>query len=328
MREIPGLSKLHDAEHGAPADSMQNEPSAPENTAQTAPVLIAEAGRDIPDSLNAYLRGVRKTALFTAQEELDAATRARAGDEAARQSMIAHNLRLVISIAKGYAGRGVPLEDLIEEGNLGLMTAIEKFEPERGFRFSTYATWWIRQAVDRALSTQGRTVRLPVNVVRELMHVRRAQRLLESDAALMAQRPHGVRAEDIAALVGKDLSEIEDLRTLSELPRSLDVAVGNEEGDPALLDSLVDDTTPEPEDAAWAHEVQALLHQWLDLLNAREREIIAARFGLFEQEAETLETLSQRMGLTKERVRQLQNEALVKLRRRIGRSGVKSDNVL
>ncbi|TXH87101.1 MAG: sigma-70 family RNA polymerase sigma factor [Rhodoferax sp.] len=327
MREIPAAPSTHSALDVA-ADLVSNEPLARENTAQAAPALIAETGRDIPDSLNAYLRGVRKTALFTPQEELDAATRARAGDEAARQSMIEHNLRLVISIAKGYAGRGVPLEDLIEEGNLGLMTAIEKFEPERGFRFSTYATWWIRQAVDRALSTQGRTVRLPVNVVRELMHVRRAQRLLESDAVLMAQRPHGVRAEDIAALVGKDLSEIEDLRTLNELPRSLDVAVGNEEGDPVLLDSLVDETTPEPEDATWAHEVQALLHQWIDLLNAREREIIAARFGLFNQEPETLETLSQRLGLTKERVRQLQNEALVKLRRRIGRSGVKSDNVL
>jgi RNA polymerase nonessential primary-like sigma factor len=310
------------------ADSVPNEPLAIENTAQAAPVLIADGGRNIPDSLNAYLRGVRKTPLFTPQEELEAATCARAGDEAARQSMIEHNLRLVISIAKGYAGRGVPLEDLIEEGNLGLMTAIEKFEPERGFRFSTYATWWIRQAVDRALSTQGRTVRLPVNVVRSLMHVRRAQRLLESDATLMAQRPHGVRTEDIAALVGKNLAEIEDLRTLNELPRSLDVAVGNEEGDPALLDSLVDETTPEPEDATWAHEVQALLHQWIELLNAREREIVSARFGLYDQEPETLETLSHRLGLTKERVRQLQNEALVKLRRRIGRSGVKSDNVL
>lgn len=327
MREPPappGTRKVPDLA----ATSLNNEPAAQVNTTQAAAVLIADAGRDIPDSLNAYLRGVRKTALFTAQEELEVATRARAGDEAARQSMIEHNLRLVISIAKNFAGRGVPLEDLIEEGNLGLMTAIEKFEPARGFRFSTYATWWIRQAVDRALSTQGRTVRLPVNVVRELMHVRRAQRLLEADAALMAQRPHGVRAEDIAALVGMDLAEVEDLRTLNELPRSLDAALGSEEGEPALLDGLVDESTPEPEDATWAHEVQALLHQWVGLLSAREREIVAARFGLFNQEPETLETLSQRLGLTKERVRQLQNEALVKLRRRIGRSGVQSDNVL
>lgn len=307
---------------------MSNRPPAPVDVAEDAPVLVADAGASIPDSLNAYLRGVRKTPLFTPEEELATATRARAGDEAARQSMIEHNLRLVISIAKAYAGRGVPLEDLIEEGNLGLMAAIEKFEPERGFRFSTYATWWIRQSVDRALSTQGRAVRLPVNVVRDLMHVRRAKRLLEGDADLMAQRPQGIRSDDIAALVGKDASEVDDLLLLGDLPRSLDAAMGSEEGDPALLDSLVDETTPEPEDTAWAHEVQGLLHQWLEMLHAREREIVSARFGLFDQEPETLETLSQRLGLTKERIRQVQNEALVKLRRRIGRSGIQSDNVL
>ncbi|MDT8992159.1 sigma-70 family RNA polymerase sigma factor [Curvibacter sp. APW13] len=319
-------SPVQDQDFGA------NEPLAREDTGQIATNLVAEVGvgggSDIPDSLNAYLRGVRKTPLFSPQEELEAATRARAGDEAARQSMIEHNLRLVISIAKGYAGRGVPLEDLIEEGNLGLMAAIEKFEPERGFRFSTYATWWIRQAVDRALSMQARTVRLPVNVVRDLMHVRRARRLLESDPDLVARRPQGIRSEDIAALVGKDVSEVEDLLLLGDLPRSLDAAVGSEEGDPALLDSLVDETTPEPQDAALAHEVHDLLNQWLELLNAREREIIRSRYGLDQHEPETLESLSQRLGLTKERVRQLQNEALVKLRRRIGRSGVQSDNVL
>ena len=324
MREVPASSIT------APAsgDLVPNVPLAPVDIAQAAPILIADSGGYIPDSLNAYLRGVRKTPLFTAQEELEAATRARAGDEAARQSMIEHNLRLVISIAKAYAGRGVPLEDLIEEGNLGLMAAIEKFEPERGFRFSTYATWWIRQSVDRALSTQGRTVRLPVNVVRDLMHVRRAKRLLEGDADLMAQRPQGIRSDDIAALLGKEAAEVEDLLVFNELPRSLDAAVGSDDGDPAMLDSLVDETTPEPDDAVWAHEVQDLLHQWLDMLGAREREIVSARFGLHSDGPETLETLSQRLGLTKERVRQIQNEALVKLRRRIGRSGVRSDNVL
>ena len=324
MREVPASS----IPASASGDYVPNVPLAPVDVAQAAPVLIADAEAHIPDSLNAYLRGVRKTPLFTAQEELEAATSARAGDEAARQRMIEHNLRLVISIAKGYSGRGVPLEDLIEEGNLGLMAAIEKFEPERGFRFSTYATWWIRQSVDRALSTQGRTVRLPVNVVRDLMHVRRAKRLLEGDADLMAQRPQGIRSDDIAALLGKEAAEVEDLLVFNELPRSLDAAVGSDDGDPAMLDSLVDETTPEPEDAVWAHEVQDLLHLWLDMLGAREREIVSGRFGLHGQAPETLETLSQRLGLTKERVRQIQNEALVKLRRRIGRSGVRSDNVL
>ena len=164
--------------------------------------LASSNGDASVDALALYLRGVRRTELFTAEQEFDAATRARAGDFAARQSMIEHNLRLVVSIAKGYAGRGVPMADLIEEGNLGLMHAIDKFEPERGFRFSTYATWWIRQSVDRALMYQGRAVRLPVNIVRELQHVLRARRMLESDAALVAQRPAGIRVEDIAAFLG------------------------------------------------------------------------------------------------------------------------------
>ncbi len=310
------------------ADDEGKPHSARENTGDIAPEFIANGVGDLSHSLNAYLRDVRKTPLFSAEEEYDAALRARQGDVAARQSMIEHNLRLVISIAKSYTGRGVPLEDLIEEGNLGLITAIEKFEPERGFRFSTYATWWIRQAVDRALSTQARTVRLPVNVVRDLLHLRRARRLLEGDSDFMAKRPQGVSAQDIASLVGKDLADVEDLLGLSEQARSLDVAVGQEEGDPALVESLVDEHTPGPLDATWSHELDLLLQHWLGTLSAREREILSARFGLHDQDQETLESLSQRMGLTKERVRQLQNEALAKLRRRIARSGMRRDNFL
>ena len=152
----------------------------------------AEANGESADALTVYLRNVRRTDLFTAQQEFEFASKARAGDFQARQSMIEHNLRLVVSIAKAYLGRGVPLSDLIEEGNLGLMHAIDKFEPERGFRFSTYATWWIRQSVERALICQGRAVRLPVNVVRELQQVLRARRTLENDDAFIATRPEGV----------------------------------------------------------------------------------------------------------------------------------------
>ena len=190
----------------------------PPFTGPLADDVASESG----DALTVYLRQVRRTALFTAQEEFEFATKARAGDFAARQSMIEHNLRLVVSIAKAYLGRGVPLSDLIEEGNLGLMHAIDKFEPERGFRFSTYATWWVRQSVERALIYQGRVVRLPVNVVRQLQQVLRARRTLENDAIFVASRPDGIRVEDIAALLGRSAPDVADLLTLAEMPRSLD----------------------------------------------------------------------------------------------------------
>jgi RNA polymerase nonessential primary-like sigma factor len=286
---------------------------------------LLEAGEEGADALAVYLRGVRRTALFTPEQEFEAATRARAGDFAARQSMIEHNLRLVVSIAKGYQGRGVPMDDLIEEGNLGLMHAIDKFEPERGFRFSTYATWWIRQSVDRALMYQGRAVRLPVNVVRALQHVLRARRALENDATLVSQRPEGIRAEDIAALLGRGADEVADLLALAEAPRSLDAAVDNTGEGHSLGDRLVDEQTLDPQDQAQAHEVDVLLDQWVASLSPREREVLEGRFGLHNCEPETLEVLSQRMELTRERVRQVQNEALYKLKRYLGRRGIKRE---
>ena len=288
----------------------------------------SSAPEESADALALYLRGVRRTELFTPEQEFETATRARAGDFAARQSMIEHNLRLVVSIAKGYMGRGVPMADLIEEGNLGLMHAIDKFEPERGFRFSTYATWWIRQSVDRALMFQGRAVRLPVNVVRELQHVLRARRLLENDAALVASRPEGIRVEDIAALLGQEAHHVADLLSMAEAPRSLDATLDRAEGDQTLGDGLVDEVTLAPEDVTLAHEVDLLLEQWIATLNPREREVLEGRFGLHDHEPETLDTLSQRLGLTRERVRQVQNEALQKLKRYLGRRGITRSAVI
>lgn len=288
----------------------------------------ATAGDEPSDALAVYLRGVRRTELFTPEEEFDTATRARAGDFEARQSMIEHNLRLVVSIAKGYAGRGVPISDLIEEGNLGLMHAIDKFEPERGFRFSTYATWWIRQSVDRALMYQGRAVRLPVNVVRELQHVLRARRALENDAALVAQRPEGVRVDDIAALLGRDVNDVQDLLSMAETPRSLDATLNHMDGDQTLGDGLVDALALDPQDITQAREVDELLERWIATLSAREREVLEGRFGLHDRDPETLDVLSIRLGLTRERVRQVQNEAIYKLKRHIARSGIKRDSLM
>jgi RNA polymerase nonessential primary-like sigma factor len=290
--------------------------------------------RDIPkeisgessDTLTLYLREVRRTELFTPEEEFSTATRARAGDFQARQSMIEHNLRLVVSIAKAYLGRGVPLSDLIEEGNLGLMHAIDKFEPERGFRFSTYATWWIRQAVERAVMNQGRVIRLPVHVVRELQQVLRARRMLENDPVFMASRNglegDGVRVEDVAALLGREVHEVAQLLAMAEAPRSLDAVVERSDDDHTLGDFMADEYAEDPTGVTQNHEVERLLASWIDALSHREKEVLEGRFGLHDREPETLEVLSDRLGLTRERVRQIQNEALLKIKRHMVRSGI------
>jgi len=320
-----------------------NGPEAPDDAAAVATDPIALQALDLlaqeiasgetvadesVDALSLYLRGVRRTELFTPQQEFEAATKARAGDFAARQSMIEHNLRLVVSIAKGYMGRGVPMADLVEEGNLGLMHAIDKFEPERGFRFSTYATWWIRQSVDRALMYQGRAVRLPVNVVRELQHVLRARRLLENDAELVAKRPEGIRVEDIAALLGREPHHVADLLSMAEAPRSLDASLDRTGDDQTLGDGLVDELTLGPEDITLSHEVDLLLEEWIATLTNRERAVLEGRFGLHDQEPETLDVLSVRLGLTRERVRQVQNEALSKLKRYLTRRGITRQSLM
>jgi RNA polymerase nonessential primary-like sigma factor len=292
--------------------------------------LSADLSGESSDTLTLYLRDVRRTTLFTPEEEYATAVRARAGEFAARQSMIEHNLRLVVSIAKGYLGRGVPLSDLIEEGNLGLMHAIEKFEPERGFRFSTYATWWIRQAVERAVMNQGRVIRLPVHVVRDLQQVLRARRTLENDPAFMAGRRSdhdGVRVEDVAALLGRDVQEIAQLLAMAETPKSLDAVVDRSDDEHTLADFLSDELALDPTGVTQNHEVERLLASWIDTLTNREKEVLEGRFGLHHREPETLEVLSDRLGLTRERVRQIQNEALSKLKRQMARSGVDRDSL-
>ncbi len=290
-----------------------------------AAIEIAAGDGEVGNTLQTYLREIRRAPLLTPQEEFETATRARAGDFAARQEMIERNLRLVVSIAKNYLGRGLPMTDLIEEGNLGLMHAIGKFEPERGFRFSTYSSWWIRQSIERAIMHQARLVRLPVHVVRELNHVLKARRALEAEAT-HADGDQPVRVEDIAARVGRPVQEVSELLKFSEAPASLDAPL-DRDGSESMLDSVADDGAGDPVSLTLSNEVEVLLQHGLDELNEREREVLAGRYGLRDREPETLEVLAERLGLTRERIRQIQQEALVKLKRRMARSGINRDSL-
>ncbi|WP_341889284.1 RNA polymerase sigma factor RpoS [Variovorax sp. YR752] len=309
-----------------PAPDADDEPAGAERPA----TLLAAGEGEVGNTLQTYLREIRRAPLLTPQQEYDTAVRARGGDFEARQAMIEHNLRLVVSIAKNYLGRGLPMPDLIEEGNLGLMHAIGKFEPERGFRFSTYASWWIRQSIERSIMHQARLVRLPVHVVRELNQVLKARRALEAQApdGIDGERP--VRVEDVAAAVGRPVHEVAELLRFAEQPTSLDAplerhpAEGNSE---SVLDTVADDGASDPMSLTLSNEVERLLDHGLEELNDREREVLAGRYGLRDREPETLEVLAERLGLTRERIRQIQQEALLKLKRRMLRNGIDRDSV-
>ena len=309
-----------------PLDGASHE--APEGERSSSELTPGDA--DSGNILQAYLRDIRRAPLLTPEQEFDTATRARQGDFAARQRMIEHNLRLVVSIAKHYLGRGLPMSDLIEEGNLGLMHSIGKFEPERGFRFSTYASWWVRQHIERALMHQARLVRLPVHVVRELNQVLKARRALEAEAASRGGGERPVRMEDIAAAVGRPIREVTDLLKLAEQPTSLDAPIERHAGEgsaESVLDGVADDGTTDPMGLTLGHEVELLLRHGLDELGEREREVVAGRYGLGDREPETLEVLAERLGLTRERIRQIQQEALAKLKRRMARNGIGRDSI-
>ena len=283
---------------------------------------------DVGNTLQTYLREIRRAPLLSPQEEYATAVRARGGDFAARQAMIERNLRLVVSIAKNYLGRGLPMTDLIEEGNLGLMHAIGKFEPERGFRFSTYASWWIRQNIERAIMHQARLVRLPVHVVRELNQVLKARRALEAQATRGTERP--VRVDEIATALGRPVQEVAELLRFAEQPTSLDAPLernASDAGSESMLDTVADDQATDPMGLTLSHEVEQLLDHGLSELNEREREVLSGRYGLRDREPETLEVLAERMGLTRERIRQIQQEALLKLKRRMIRQGIDRDSI-
>ncbi len=268
-----------------------------------------------------YLNEIGTRPLFTPEEEFDWASRAKAGDFAARQKMIEHNLRLVVNIAKHYRNRGIPLLDLIEEGNLGLIHAIEKFEPARGFRFSTYATWWIRQNIERAIMNQSRTIRLPVHVVKEINLVLRAIRRLELDNG------REIDAERIARMIERPVDDVRRVMALNEHTASLDTQLEND-SERSIIDAIADERSPDPETLLQSRKVAWLVSHWVEQLPEKQRHVLVRRYGLGEREVGTLEDVAADLGLTRERVRQIQIEALSQLRRIIKRSGMTREALL
>jgi RNA polymerase primary sigma factor len=258
------------------------------------------------DSLRLYLRSIGRVELLTGLEEVSLAKRIERGDMIAKQHMIEANLRLVVSIAKGYLGRGLNFLDLIQEGSLGLIRAVEKFDYRRGYKFSTYATWWIRQAVTRAIADKARTIRIPVHMVEKLNKVVHVER------QLVQQLGREPTPEEIAEQLECTVREVKDIQRLAQLPISLEKPIGEEE-DSELGDFVEDETADSPFELAIENLRRENVRRALDVLPEREREVIEMRFGLKGHEARTLEEVGRAFGVTRERIRQIENTTLKKL---------------
>ncbi len=284
----------------------------------------ARASSDIPDgqadAMRLYLSEIGFSQLLTAEEEVHYSRLAQKGDIPSRQRMIECNLRLVVKIARRYMNRGLALLDLIEEGNLGLIRAVEKFDPERGFRFSTYATWWIRQTIERAIMNQTRTIRLPIHVVKEInVYLRAARKLAQT-------LDHEPSAEEIAELLDKPIDNVKRMLGLNERVTSVDTPYGKD-ADKPLLDTIPDEVTLDPSVRLQNDGLNANLDVWLDKLNDKQREVVERRFGLHGYENSTLEQVANELGVTRERVRQIQMDALKRLRVILEKDGYSIDSI-
>lgn len=270
------------------------------------------------DATQLYLDAIGRSPLLTAEQEVSYARSALEGDTQARARMIESNLRLVVSIAKRYQNRGLALLDLIEEGNLGLIHAVTKFDPERGFRFSTYATWWIRQAVERGIMNSARIVRLPVHVSKEV------NAYLKSVRELTQQQGESLSLEKIAKHLELPVTYVQQMHEFNEHALSLDAA-NTQDTTVSLLDMLVDENHGDPSDAVQDTNLAASLDEWVGALNPRSREVVLRRFGLRGYDSQTLQAIGEAMGLTRERVRQIQVDALARLREVLEANGLSSE---
>ena len=272
------------------------------------------------DATQLYLNEIGFSPLLSAEEEVYFGRLALKGDVPARQRMIESNLRLVVKISRRYINRGLSLLDLIEEGNLGLIRAVEKFDPERGFRFSTYATWWIRQTIERAIMNQTRTIRLPIHVVKELNVYLRAAR------ELAQKLDHEPSPEEIAEHVGKPVADVEKMLGLNERVGSIDIPLGGD-NEKSLVETIADEDGLDPEQRLQDDNITGNLNKWLDMLPEKHADVLARRFGLRGHEMATLEEVGREIGLTRERVRQIQVEALKRLREILEENGLNAEDL-
>jgi RNA polymerase nonessential primary-like sigma factor len=273
------------------------------------------------DPTRMYLKEIEVSTLLTAEEEVYYSRLALKGDTAARDKMIECNLRLVVKISRRYMNRGLALLDLIEEGNLGLIRAVEKFDPERGFRFSTYATWWIRQTIERGLMNQTRTIRLPIHVIKELNTYLRAARKLTQELNREAT------ADDVAKLLNKPVKDVTKMFKLADRVSSLDIPMAGD-GERQLLDIIPDEKKTDPASILQDESVLEHLDEWLDELDEKQRDVVVRRFGLRNYHRGTLEEVGAELGVTRERVRQIQIDALRKLRRILEQNGYSKENII
>ncbi|HHX35288.1 MAG TPA: RNA polymerase sigma factor RpoS [Gammaproteobacteria bacterium] len=307
MELVTGLDQVEDRSAGYSADTQTADLNANKTKVENTKGQRQRQKTQTLDATQMYLDSIGLPPLLTAEQEVSYARSAIQGDTAARTRMIESNLRLVVSIAKRYQYRGLALLDLIEEGNLGLIRAVEKFDPERGFRFSTYATWWIRQAVERGIMNSSRVVRLPVHVSKELNAYLRTVRELTQKTG---QTPS---LEFIANHLGQPIAYVQQMNEFNEHALSLDAA-STHESEASLLDILVDDNNCDPCDFVQREDLTATIGEWVCGLNQRHREVVLRRFGLQGYDCHTLQEIGDVMGLTRERVRQIQVDALTRLR--------------